>query len=74
MLLGLPAELPQFQSKRQLGEVTVSMASSAQDVDNADCVYITPAVAAASSEAVVYATPSSADDSLVLDMDMDETC
>jgi len=74
VIAGLPAELPKFTSKRPLGDV---LARSLQDADDDNVRSASSSVAAAGtacgSEAVTSAT-CSANDSSMIDIDMDETC
>jgi len=67
---GLPAELPKFCSKRPLGDVA---ARSLQDADDDIRSTSSPVAGAGVGEAVTSAT-CSANDSSMLDSDMDETC
>ena len=62
MIVGLPAELPKFWCKRQLGDV------SARSIQDADDDNGRVRSAADASDAT-----HSANDSSMLDMDMDET-
>jgi len=63
VVAGLPAELPRFQHKRQLGEMTERSIRSDDDANDAWRV----ASAAAMSDS------RSANDSSMLDVDMDDT-
>ena len=71
---GLPAELPKFQHKRQLGEVSER---TLQGDDDGDEWHVRSASSSLSSAAAagdaVMSASRSVNDSSMLDIDMDET-
>ena len=67
MITGLPAELPTFQYKRQLGDMTE------RGLHDADEWQVRSASSAADDSETVVSSSRLANDSSLLDMDMDET-
>lgn len=70
---GLPAELPKFQHKRQLGEMSERTLQGDDDGDEWRVRSVSSSSSVAAAGDAVMSASRSVNDSSVLDIDMDET-